>query len=115
MRHDRPYQIPLYITEINVMHKTYDRDKLNEDLEVGVRGLYQDNGYFHVLVKEPVLENLDTHNNRMGMPVPVMGKSAGKAVKVTIPIEEGPQFRMGTLKTASADPDKALAHRGGAL
>jgi outer membrane protein insertion porin family len=115
MRHDRPYQIPLYITEINVMHKTYDRDKLNEDLEVGVRGLYQDNGYFRVLVKEPILENLDTRNNRLGMPLPVMGKSNGKAVNITIPIEEGPRFHMGTLKIVSADPDKALSLKVDAL
>jgi outer membrane protein insertion porin family len=115
MRHDRPYQIPLYITEINVMHKTYDRDKLNEDLEVGVRGLYQDNGYFRVLVKEPVLENIDTRNNRLGMPVPVMGRSNGKAVNITIPIEEGPRYHMGTLKIVSADPDKALSLKVDAL
>src|ERR1700746_3468210 len=104
MHHDRPYQIPLYITEINVLSKTYDRDKLNEDLEVGIRGMYQDNGYFHVLVKEPILENIDTVGNKLGMPVPIMGKSKGKAVNLTIPIEEGPQFRMGTLKSVSADP-----------
>src|SRR5215471_15657775 len=115
MRHDRPYQIPLYITEINVMHKTYDRDKLNEDLEVGVRGLYQDNGYFRVLVKEPTLENVDTRNNRMGMPVPIMGKSDGKAVNITIPIEEGPRYKMGTLKIVSADPDKSLSLKVDAL
>jgi outer membrane protein insertion porin family len=115
MKHDRPYQIPLYITEINVMSKTYDRDKLNEDLEVGVRGMYQDNGYFHVLVKEPILENIDTENNKLGLPVPLMGKSAGKAVNITIPIEEGPQFRMGTLKIVSADPDKALSLKVEAL
>jgi outer membrane protein insertion porin family len=115
MRHDRPYQIPLYITEINVMHKTYDRDKLNEDLEVGIRGLYQDNGYFRVLVKEPVLENVDTRNNRLGMPVPIMGKSDGKAVNMTIPIEEGPRFKMGTLRIVSADPDKALSLKVDAL
>ena len=35
------------------MAKTYDRQKLDEDLEVGVRGLYQNNGYFKVLVKDP--------------------------------------------------------------
>jgi len=115
MRHDRPYQIPLYITEINVMHKTYDRDKLNEDLEVGIRGLYQDNGFFRVLVKEPVLENVDTRNNRMGMPVPIMGKTDGKAVNMTIPIEEGPRFKMGTLRIVSADPDKALSLKVDAL
>src|SRR6516165_5474033 len=94
MRHDRPYQIPLYITEINVMHKTFDRDKLNEDLEVGIRGLYQDNGYFRVLVDVANIENVDTRNNRLGMPVPIMGKSDGKAVNMTIPIEEGPRFKM---------------------
>ena len=115
MRHDRPYQIPLYITEINVMHKTYDRDKLNEDLEVGIRGLYQDNGYFRVLVKEPILENIDTRNNRLGMPVPVMGRSNGKAVNITIPIEEGPRYKMGTLKIVSADPDKSLSLKVEAL
>jgi len=115
MRHDRPYQIPMYITEINVMSKTYDRDKLNEDLEVGVRGLYQDNGYFHVLVKEPILENINTENNKLGLPVPLMGKSSGKAVNITIPIEEGPQFRMGMLKIVSADPDKALSLKVEAL
>jgi outer membrane protein insertion porin family len=115
MKHDRPYQIPLYITEINVLSKTYDRDKLNEDLEVGIRGMYQDTGYFHVLVKEPILENIDTLNNKLGMPVPIMGKSKGKAVNITIPIEEGPQFHMGTLKIVSADPDKALSLKAEAL
>ncbi len=49
MHNDRPYQIPLYIREINVMAKTYDHDKLLEDQEVGIRGLYQDNGYFKVV------------------------------------------------------------------
>ena len=50
MRNDRPYGIPLGITYIPVMSKTFDRPKLDEDLEVGVRGLYQDNGYFKVVV-----------------------------------------------------------------
>ena len=116
MKHDRPYQIPLYITEINVLSKTYDRDKLNEDIEVGLRGgLYQDNGYFRVLIKEPILENIDTRGNKLGMPVPIMGRSSGKAVNITIPIEEGPQYRMGVLKVVSADPDKALSLKVDAL
>src|SRR5256884_8973089 len=87
MRNDRPYGIPLYITFIPVMSKTYDRDKLNEDLEVGVRGLYQDNGYFRVLVAPngPIIENLDTRNNRLGVPL-ALGKSNGKTVNITIPI-----------------------------
>jgi outer membrane protein insertion porin family len=114
MRHDRPYAIPLYITEIAVLSKTYDREKLNEDLEVGVRGLYTDNGYFRVIVRDPVLENVDTNNFRLGIPV-VAGRSKGKAVNITIPIEEGERYRMGTLRIVSADPDKALSLKVEAL
>src|SRR5215470_8597827 len=43
MRHDRPYAIPLYFWYIPVLTKTYDREKLSEDLEVGIRGLYRSN------------------------------------------------------------------------
>jgi len=113
MRHDRPYAIPLYFTEFNVLSKTYDRDKLNEDLEVGIRSLYQDNGYFRVLVKEPVVQNVDTVRSRLG--VPLTGKSHGKAANITIPIEEGPRYQMGVLKIVSADPDKALSLKVDAL
>ncbi len=113
MHNDRPYAIPLYITEINVMSKTYDHDKLIEDIEVGIRGLYQDNGYFKVLVKDPILENVDTEDWRWG--IPLTGKTAGKAVNITIPIEEGDKYTMGTLKIASSDPDKALSLKVDAL
>jgi outer membrane protein insertion porin family len=114
MRHDRPYAIPLYFWYIPVLTKTYDRQKLSEDLEVGVRGLYRDNGYFKVSVGEPILDNIDTQSNRLGVPL-VLGRSHGKAVNITIPIEEGERFRMGTLKIVSSDPDKALSLKVDAL
>jgi outer membrane protein insertion porin family len=107
MRHDRPYAIPLYFTEINVMSKTYDHDKLTEDIEVGIRGLYQDNGYFKVTVKDPLLQNVDTRGFKYG--VPFLGRTDGKAVNITIPIEEGERYYMGALRIVSADPDKALS------
>src|SRR5213080_5140 len=114
MRHDRPYAIPLYFWYIPVLSKTYDREKLSEDLEVGIRGLYRDNGYFKVSVGEPILENIDTTHPRLGVPL-VTGKGHGKAVNITIPIEEGERFCMGTLKIVSADPDKALSLKVDAL
>jgi outer membrane protein insertion porin family len=114
MRHDRPYSIPLYFWYIPVLTKTYDRQKLSEDLEVGVRGLYRDNGYFRVSVGEPILENIDTEGYRLGVPL-VAGHSHGKAVNITIPIEEGERYHMGTLKIVSADPDKALSLKVEAL
>jgi outer membrane protein insertion porin family len=113
MHHDRPYAIPLYITEINVMSKTYDHDKLIEDQEVGIRGLYQDNGYMKVSLPDPILENVDTEGWRYG--IPFAGRSSGKAVNITIPIEEGEKYYMGTLKIVSSDPDKALSLKVEAL
>jgi outer membrane protein insertion porin family len=114
MRHDRPYSIPLYFFYIPVLTKTYDRQKLNEDLEVGIRGLYQDNGYFKVLVKDPILENVDNHHK--GVPgVPGLKPHVGKAVNITIPIEEGERYHMGTLKIVSGDPDKSLSLKVDAL
>ena len=113
MRHDRPYAIPLHFWYIPVLSKTFDREKLNEDIEVGIRGMYQDNGYFKAVIGEPVLENVDTEGFRMG--VPIAGRSHGKAVNITLPIEEGDRYHMGTLKIVSADPDKALSLKVDAL
>jgi len=113
MRHDRPYSIPLYIHEINVLSKTYDREKLSEDIEVGIRGLYQDNGYFKAVIGEPIIESIETEGFRLG--VPLTGRTHGKAVNITIPIDEGERYRMGTLKIVSADPDKALSLKVEAL
>jgi outer membrane protein insertion porin family len=92
-----------------VMAKTYDREKLNEDLEVGIRGLYQDNGFFRVVVAPngPILQNVDVTNS--GITIPGVRPKTGKAVNITIPIEEGEQYHMGTLKIVSSDPDKALS------
>jgi outer membrane protein insertion porin family len=113
MHNDRPYAIPLYFTNIDLLSKTYDHDKLIEDEEVGIRGLYQENGYFKVSLPDPILENVDTEGWKYG--IPLTGRSAGKAVNITIPIEEGDRYTMGTLKIVSSDPDKALSLKVDAL
>jgi outer membrane protein insertion porin family len=115
MRRDRPYAIPLYFASITVLTKTYDREKLNEDLEVGLRGVYQNNGYFKASIKEPILNNVDVTHRGVGLPVPAIGRHTGKAVNITIPIEEGERYKMGTLKIISADPDKSLSLKVEAL
>jgi outer membrane protein insertion porin family len=112
MRNSRPTGVPLsFIGFLPVMSKTFDRPKLDEDLEIGVRGLYQDNGYFKVLVKDPIVQTVDL--NRGGVPgpipIPVVGAKHGKVTNITIPIEEGERYRMGTLHVRSADPDKGLS------
>lgn len=106
MRHSRPYSIPLYFTTINVLSKTYDQQKLAEDLEVGVRGLYRDNGYFLVTVKEPVTETVDVNGFRV--PLPGRAHHPGKATNIRVEIEEGERYRMGKLVIRSSDPDQGL-------
>ena len=111
MKHDRPYSIPLGFTEIPVMSKTYDRQKLDEDLEIGVRGLYQNDGYFKVLVKDPILKIVDEDRAGIPGPWPIVGSKHGKETNITIVIEEGEQYRMGSLKFRSGDPEQGLVFK----
>jgi outer membrane protein insertion porin family len=108
MRHSRPIAIPLEITDINIWDKTFDRDKLDEDLEVGVRGYYQDHGFFRVIVHDPILNTVD--ENRAGIPIPMpgIGRKRGKRTDITIKVEEGDRYHMGDLHVVSADPDQGL-------
>jgi outer membrane protein insertion porin family len=109
MRRSRPYAIPLaFLGSIPVMSKTFDRAKLDEDLEIGIRGLYQDNGYFKVLVKDPVLQSVDVNHPGLPGPWPLIGAKHGKATNITIGIEEGERYRMGTLHVRNANPDEGL-------
>jgi outer membrane protein insertion porin family len=109
MKKSRPYSIPLGLFDLPVLPRTFDRAKLDEDLEVGVRGLYQNNGYFKVVVKDPILKTVDVHRAGIPGPFPFIGRQHGKATNITIPIEEGEQYRMGRLVIRSADPDKGLS------
>src|SRR6202046_1029678 len=111
MRHDRPYSIPLYITNIAVLDKTYDRQKLDEDLEVGIRGLYRDHGYFKATVGDPILNTIDEDRPGVKGPWPMLGSKHGKRVDMTIPIEEGEQYRMGNLRFRSSDPEVGLVFK----
>jgi outer membrane protein insertion porin family len=111
MRNDRPYGIPLYLTTIPVMSKTFDRPKLDEDLEVGIRGLYQDNGYFKVDVNVSDLKTVDVNRAGIPGPWPLIGSKHGKATNITIRIDEGAQYHMGTLAFRSADPDQGLVFK----
>lgn len=111
MRNSKPYMIPLGPVPpyyIAVLSKTFDRPKLDEDLEIGVRGLYQDNGYFKVLVKDPIIQNVTVKEGVLPIGVPYIGVHQGRATNITIPIEEGEQYRMGTLHVRNANPDEGL-------
>ena len=79
MKHDRPISIPLYITDIPIMGKTFDRPKLDEDLEVGVRGLYQDHGYFKAVVDVKDLKTVTMNKSGIPLPMPGIGAKHGQS------------------------------------
>ena len=111
MRNDRPYAIPLYFTYIPVMDKTYDRAKLDEDLELGVRNLYNSNGYFRADVNVTSTKTVDINKGGVPGPWPVVGARHEKATNITITIDEGQQYRMGKITFRSADPDEGLVFK----
>jgi outer membrane protein insertion porin family len=111
MRNSKPYGVPLgpiWPYFVPVLAKTFDRPKLDEDMEIGIRGLYQDNGYFKVIVKEPIIENVTVNQGVLPKGVPLVGAHQGRATNITIPIEEGERYRMGTIHVRNANPDEGL-------
>jgi outer membrane protein insertion porin family len=73
-------------------HKTYDKDKILADLELHIRTMYQDTGYFYVILKEPQTKMSDTKHR---WPFFFFSWGRGKKVDITIPIEEGERYRLG--------------------
>ena len=61
--------IPMWLYDVPVMSKTFDRAKLDQDLEIGVRGLYQNAGYFRCVAEGPNAEPVELH--RFGLPIPL--------------------------------------------
>jgi len=106
MKNLRPVGVPHSIFLENIFSKTYDATKLEEDTE-RVRAEYQNRGYFKVAVSDPKTEIHDTGHK--GAHVPLMQSGAGKAVDITMPIEEGDQYRLAkiTFKNNKAIPNVA--------
>jgi outer membrane protein insertion porin family len=94
MKNLKPIGIPHSIFLENIFAKTYDATKLDEDTE-RVRAEFQNRGYFKVLVEDPKTEIRDTGHT--GFHIPLLQAGAGKAVDITIPIEEGARYRLGTI------------------
>jgi outer membrane protein insertion porin family len=94
MKNLKPVGIPHSIFLESIFAKTYDATKLEEDTE-RVRAEYQNRGYFKANVGDPKTEIHDTGHK--GGHVPLLQAGPGKAVDITMPIEEGDKFRLGKI------------------
>ncbi len=109
MKHSRPYGFDAKFFGMNVMSKTFDQDKLDEDVEVGIReSTYQDAGYYEASVLAEV-KTVDSPGPPMLKAVPLVGNKNGKATDITIKIVEGERYRMGKIFIVNADPEKGLS------
>ncbi len=94
MKNLKPIGIPHSIFLENLFAKTYDATKLEEDTE-RVRAEYQNRGYFKVGVADPKTEIHDTGHK--GFHIWLLQAGPGKAVDITMPIDEGDKYRLGKI------------------
>ncbi len=92
MKNLRPIGIPHSIFLEDIFSRTYDATKLDEDTE-RVRNEYQNRGYFKVIVNTPKTQIHDT--GHAGGHIPLLQSGPGKAVDITMPIEEGDRYTLG--------------------
>lgn len=108
MRFTRPIGVPHSIFLENLFAKTYDATKLDDDMEL-VREDLQNHGYFKANVGQPQTVIRDTGHE--GFHIPLLQHGPGKAMDITVPIDEGDRYRLGeiTFKGNKAIPNtKAL-------
>ncbi len=94
MKNLKPIGIPHSIFLENIFAKTYDATKLEEDTE-RVRAEYQNRGYFKAAVSDPKTQMHDTGHK--GFHIPLLQAGPGKAVDLTMPIDEGDKYRLGKI------------------
>jgi outer membrane protein insertion porin family len=91
MKNLKPIGIPHSIILENLFSRTFDSSKLEEDTE-RVRQEYQHRGYFKAVAEEPITKMRDTKGGMLPFK-----RGPGKAVDITIPIEEGDRYRLGSI------------------
>ena len=95
MKNLKPVGVPHSIVLENLFSKTYDASKLSEDTE-RVRVEYTNRGYFTVVVQDPTTKIRDT-GSQNGLKIPLVHGGPGKSVDITMPIEEGDLYHLGSI------------------
>jgi outer membrane protein insertion porin family len=72
---------------------TFDRNKLEGSLELGVRAKYHEKGHIKLLIKEPNIDVRDVSGISF-FPIPFK-PTKGKRVFIDVELEEGNQYRVG--------------------
>jgi len=83
------------VSELKQSKYPLNSDRLEEFREVAIKGMWRDRGYFKVeaTAKEEIVRK----------------DSAGEHVLVIVHVDEGAQYRLGSVQFRSSDPDVPLA------
>ncbi len=93
MKNLKPIGVPHSIVLENLLARTYDATKLDEDTE-RVRQVYRERGWFKALMGDP-----QTHTRDAGGINPfTLRPSTGKRVDILLPVEEGERYKLGGIK-----------------
>jgi len=97
-----------------VMFKGLDKfipDKLEYDVQVNLLAKYRERGYISAKAGEPEVEIVEAPRGLL-----IGFRKTKQQYRITIPIEEGPQYRVGSFKvTGSTAFDEATITRGFAM
>ena len=100
MHNTKPIGVPHSLVLENLFARTYDASKLSEDQE-RVRYEYQKRGFFKALVQDPQTKMRDTHGHFWPFQ-----RGTGKAVDITIPVEEGERYTLGSITFNGGAPGR---------
>ena len=93
MKNSKPIGIPHSIFLENIFSRTFDSTKLQEDAE-RVRDALQQRGFFKAIVGDPQTKMRDTGGSFIN---PFAFRKPGKQVDITLPVEEGEKFKLGSI------------------
>jgi outer membrane protein insertion porin family len=98
MVNSKPIGIPHSIILENLLPRTFDASKLDEDTE-RVRAAYRQRGYFMAETSDPT-----THvRDEGGLNWFTLRPSTGKRIDILMPVEEGERYRLGGINFTSVD------------
>jgi outer membrane protein insertion porin family len=98
MVNSKPIGIPHSIILENILPRTFDASKLDEDTE-RVREAYRDRGYFMAETSDPT-----THvRDEGGLNWFTLRPSTGKRIDILMPVEEGERYKLGGINFTGVD------------
>ncbi|MBI1896883.1 MAG: outer membrane protein assembly factor BamA [Acidobacteria bacterium] len=96
MRNLRPIGIPHSILFENLFSKSFDRSKLEQDMDM-VRNFYQERGYFTARVVDDKVAMRDV-GGKGGFKIPILNPNRpGKRADITLSVEEGRLYHLNKI------------------